>query len=154
VAPRQASCAGTDAANAASPTTRQTPMTTATPATPSATPATWPRVSRSLRTAAVTASAVQIGVLALRMADSPDGRRVPAQEYRRNGARHSSEPTTARCPHSHRSRGHRVREITTRTASAAAPSTIRPTATPPTLKPSRATLMSRKLLPQVRASRP
>ena len=74
VAPRQASCAGRDAANSAEETTSHTPMTIATPIAPMITPTRRRAVIRSLGSTTTATSVVHSGVVAFRMADSPDGR--------------------------------------------------------------------------------
>lgn len=100
----------------------------------------------------MTASTVAIGVVALEMPASADAIRVSDHTKQVNGSAARKKPHTSRCAHTRPPRGSRPRVTTSSPTRVAAASTIRTVTIWKAVQPRRATIMTRKLEPQTRAS--
>src|SRR3954468_10925040 len=133
------------------PTERHGPRTTSTPAKPAARPATRRGVGRSSGSMNVATTSVSSGVVAFHMPASTDEMRVSPSASSRNGIELPNSAITNRWPQTVRPAGRRRRVSASAASSTTAPSATRPKATSTGANVSTATLIERKLEPQISA---
>src|SRR3954466_15173676 len=134
------------------PTERHGPSTTSTPAKPAINPAIRRGVGRSSGSMNVATTSVNSGVVAFQMPASTDEMRVSPSASSRNGIELPNRAITNRWPHTPRPAGSFPRVTASAISSTPAPSATRPNATSTGANASTATLIERKLDPQIRAS--